>query len=222
MNLKTSAIVFAALLACTVLPSAAVAQSSGAEWHGQDTEFGSIRAPYSVDMNGQRVPVEAKIVLRKMYEDQDSRFFMFAWTVENTPMDVTFDHLLRMDTGQELPCYQKQGDGNSQLKCFVDLKDMPPTGTEIQMKGTVGSSRVGSFQVGAIVVPFTYTWNRVQMSGGLDAELYGYEDVNINQATSGGSSRLGGLGNAIPGVGLVATLAVLGGAAGLVAIVRRR
>lgn len=225
MNLKTVTLVILTLAsAATLVPMAAAQPTSSAAWRGQDNEFGSIRAPYTVDMNGERVPVEAKVVLRKNFEDKDGRFYMFAFTVENTPLDVTFDHLARADTGAEMPCYQKQGDGRSQLKCFVDLHDMPPAGTEILMKGTAGSGRLGSFQVGMIVVPFTATWMRVQMSNGLDAELYGYTQVNVLQATGSESTRdvLSGGGNFLPDVGIVGVVAAGAAAVGLAALRRRK
>lgn len=222
MNAKTPLLILALVSAATLAPLA-TAQQSNAAWHGQDSEFGSIRAPYGADMDGARVPVEAQITLRENYEDKDSRFFMFAWTVENTPLDVEFTNLIRADTGAELPCYQRQGDAHSQVKCFVDLKDMPPEGTEIIMHGTVGSSKAGSFQVGAIVVPFTYTWARVSMSNGLDAELYGYTMINVSTPTSKGKGAvIGGAGNAIPGFELIGGLAAAGVVALGLAAVRRR
>ena len=225
MNAKTPKLILALVSAAILFAPLATAQQNGSAWHGQDSEFGSIRAHYSAEMNAERTPVEAKIVLRKNYEEQDSRFFMFAWTVENTPLDVTFDSLLRTDTGAELPCYQRQGDSRSQIKCFVDLKDMPPAGTEILMHGTVGSTKSGNFQVGAIVVPFTYTWMRVPMSNGLDAELYGYTMVNVIEPTEkGGGLRadFGGNGNTIPGLGLGASVAAVAVVAVAVAALRRR
>ena len=226
MNLKTTTLVILALAsAATVVPMASAQPSSStAAWRGQDNEFGSIRAPYTTEMDGERAPVEANVILRKNFEDKDGRFYMFAFTVENTPLDVTFDHLVRADTGAEMPCYQKQGDGRSQLKCFVDLRDMPPAGTEILMKGTAGSGRLGSFQVGMIVVPFTATWQRVQMSNGLDAELYGYTQINVVKGTGQESTGgvLSGGGNPIPGVGLLGVVAAGAAAMGFVALRRRR
>ena len=224
MNTKTPIIMLALVSAAAFAPLAAAQQKTGGPaWHGQDSEFGSIRAPYSADMNGERASIEAKVVLRKNYEEKDSRFFMFAFTVENTPLDVSFDSLIRTDTGEELPCYQRQGDEKSQIKCFVDLKDMPPAGTEIIMSGTVGAGRAGNFQVGALVVPFTYTWARVPMSNGLDAELYGYTMVNVYEPTGkdGIGAKFSGPGNAIPGLGALGVAAAALLAVGLVALRRR-
>lgn len=213
------------LIACAILATPAALAQGTVSWHGQDNEFGSIRVPYAVDMDGERVPVEAKVVLRKNYEDKDSRFFMFAFDVRNTPLDVTFDHLIRTDTGAEMPCYQRQGDSKSQLKCFVDLKDMPEPGTEIIMRGTVGSGKMGNFQVGAIVLPFTYTWEKVEQSNGLPAELYGGTQVNVHGTAggSGGQAKFGGDGNFVPGLGTIGLLAGVGVAAlGMGAMRRRR
>jgi hypothetical protein len=223
MNLKTLTLVTLAFLCAATLVPAASAQAppnSSSAWRGQDNEFGSIRAPYTADLTGARVPVEAQVVLRKNFEDKDGRFYMFAFTVENTPLDVTFDHLVRADTGAEMPCYQKQGTSRDQLKCFVDLRDMPPAGTEILMKGTVGSKNAGTFQVGMIVVPFTATWTRVQMSNGLDAELYGYTQVNVAKGAAE-SKGIAGMGNGVPGLGMVGVVAAGAVAVGLLALRRR-
>lgn len=223
MNAKTLTLVTLALVsAATLAPLAAAQQppASNAAWRGQDNEFGSIRAPYMTDMNGERAPVEASIVLRKNFEEKDGRFYMFAFTTKGTPLDVTFDHLIRADTGEEMTCYQRQNDGGEN-KCFVDLHDMPPAGTEILMKGTAGSSKLGNHQIGMIVVPFTATWMRVQMSNGLDAELYGYTQINVIKATGVDESTLGGMGNKVPGVGLVGLVAAGCVAIGLAALRRR-
>lgn len=217
---KTFAI---AAMLCALMVATPAAVGQAVEWQGQDSEFGSIRAPYTATMEGDRVPVEARIVLRENYEEKDSRFFMFAFTVENTPLNIEFDNLVRMDTGEELPCYQRQGDSTSAIKCFVDLKDMPPAGTEIRMYGTVGSSKTGLHQIGAMVVPFTYTWLRVQMSNGLNAELYAGTQLNVKECP-GGKCGLGGRiqeSNPVPGVGLLGAAAAGAIAVGLVALRRR-
>lgn len=114
--IKQTALLIAALVRATAAMPATFAQTNDGAVHGQDSEFGSIRAAYSADMNGARVPVQATVTLHHNYEDGDSRFFMFAWTVEQTPLDVTFDSLVRTDTGAEMPCYQRQGDSHSQIK----------------------------------------------------------------------------------------------------------
>ncbi len=208
------------LIAFTLLATPSAFAQGGA-WHGQDNEFGSVRTPYGVEMDGQRVPIEAKIVLRKNYEEKDSRFFMFAWDVRNTPLDVTLESLIRTDTGDEMPCYDRQGSATDQVKCFVDLRDMPPEGTEILMRGTLGSSKSGSHQVGAVILPFTYRWEKVPMSNGLDSELYGHTTVNVQKATSG-NSELGGIGNKVPAPGIFGILGALGAAVGIIALRRRR
>lgn len=211
-------------LVCAMMVAVPLAQAQDtAAWQGQDSEFGKIRAPYGVDVNGERATIEAQVVLHHNYEEKDSRFFMFSFTVENHPsLDITFDHLIRTDTNEELPCYQREGTENSALKCFVDLKFMPPEGTEIKMAGTIGSDRAGTFQVGAMVVPFTYTWSRVQMSNGLNAELYAGTMVNVHQVTSGTSGAIGGSGNFVPGVGTVGLLAAAGAAVVGLGVVQQR
>lgn len=196
----------ALMIACAFLATPLASAQSGA-WHGQDNEFGSIRVPYNVEMEGERVPIEAKVVLRMNYNEQDSRFFMFAFDVRNSPLDVNFENLIRTDTGGEMPCYDRQGDSKSQIKCFVDLKEMPEPGTEIVMKGTIGSSKSGLFQIGALVVPFTYKWEKVEQSNGLPAELYGGTQVNVHGGSGG---AIGGAGNFVPGVGAIGSVFAIG------------
>lgn len=193
-----------------------------ADWQGEDSEFGSIRAPYTQTMDGQRATIEASVVLRHMYEDKDVRFYMFGFIVENSPLDVTFDHLVRADNGEELPCAKREGDAQDGIKCFVDLKYMPPVGTEIKMSGTVGSTRAGSFRAGAIVLAFDYNWLKVQTSNGLEAQLYADTLVNVQKPTAGGVDRLSGnLGNKVPGAGAIGLVAAACVAVGLLALRRR-
>lgn len=210
-------------LACAILMATTPIAQAQVEWQGQDSEFGKIRAPYTTQMDGDRVPVEARIVLLENYEEKDSRFFMFAFTVENTPLDIQFDNIVRMDTGEEMPCFKREGTSKDAIKCSVDLRDMPPEGTEIRMYGTVGSSKNGLFQVGAMVIPFTYAWARVQMSNGLNAELYAGTQVNVQKCTAG-KCGFGGAQESslpVPGVGALgiagAALVALG-----IAAMRRR
>src|SRR5690348_16508864 len=117
MDAKTLTMLAVAALLAAASPAHAQTNDQTGATHGQDAEFGSIRTPYSADMNGQRVPVEARIALHHDYQEKDSRFFMFAWSVQGTPLDVTFDSLVRTDTGKEMPCYQRQGTQNDQIKC---------------------------------------------------------------------------------------------------------
>ena len=220
---KLPAILALACAALVAIPTTA-AQTNTTDWQGQDSEFGSIRAPFAATMDGARVPVEARIVLRDNYESKDSRFFMFGFIVEPTPLDVTFDSVVRGDTGEELPCYQREGTADTAIKCHVDLKNMPPAGTEIHMRGSVGSDKKGSFNVGAIVVPFTYTWMRVQMSNGLNAELYAYTTINVKECSEKCSGVISGGGNlkGAPGVGAIGVAAAGIIAVGLLALRRRR
>lgn len=219
---KTSTLI---VLACALLVAtpAALAQNATVEWQGQDSEFGTIRAPYLATMDGARIPVEAHIVLKENYEEKESRFFMFAFTVQNTPLDVDFDSLIRTDTNEEMPCFKTEGTSRDAIKCAVDLKDMPPAGTEIRMYGTIGSSKNGQTQVGAMVIPFTYAWTRVQMSNGLNAELYAGTQVNVKSCTSG-RCGLGGFDGkgAIPGPGAIGVAGAAVIAIGLLALRRRK
>lgn len=217
--MRKNPMMFAIAGALLLLVQAASAQTN---WQGQDSEFGSIRAPYTQTVDGKRAAIEASVVLRKTYEEKDVRFYMFGFVVENTPLDVTFDHIVRADTGDELPCAKREGSPNEGIKCFVDLKYMPPVGTEIKMSGTVGSKRTGSFRVGAIVLAFDYNWQKVQMSNDLEAQLYADTLVNVQKATSGATDRLSGtLGNRVPASGALVASVGAALAVGLLALRRR-
>lgn len=216
--------IFTTLLVATLaFAGVAVAQGPSGNERGMDNEFGSVRLPYTVEVNGNHTEIVAKIVLRKNFEDKEATFYMFAWSVRGTPLDVTFDKLVRADTGKTMACGRTEGESNDQVKCFVDRKNMPPAGTEISMRGSVGSSRTGSFNVGAILQPFTYNWDPVVMANGLDAQLYGDTQVSVQSTTGGSGNRLGGLGNAVPGVGAVGAIVAIGiVAVGLAAMRRGR
>ena len=212
-----------AAFACALLLATTPVANAQVEWPGQDSEVGKIRAPYTTVMDGERVPIEARVVLLENYVEKDSRFFMFAFTVENTPLDLQFDNIVRMDTNAEMPCFKREGTSKDAIKCSVDLKDMPPEGTEIRMYGSVGASKNGLFQVGAMVIPFTYAWARVQMSNGLNAELYAGTQVNVQKCTAtrcgfGGPQESVG----VPGLGLVGVAAAACVAVGIVALRRRK
>lgn len=225
MIAKNATLTIVALVCAISLASPAVAQpGNNPTWHGQDNEFGKIRTPYHAEMNGEAVPVEASVVLLDNYEDKEARFFIFGFSVENQPgLKISFDHLVRADTGEELPCYQREGTDTTAIKCSVDLKFMPPAGTEIKMSGTVDARKAGSFQVGAIVVPLTYTWGRIQQSNGLNAELYSYTILSVNSPSlSGGGPAFIGDGNKVPGIGVLGVAAAGLAAAGLAAAGRRR
>lgn len=206
-----------------VLPTVS-AQNASIDWQGQDSEFGQIRAPFALSMEGERVPVEARIMLREYYEDQDSRFFMFGFLVENTPLDVQFDNIVRMDTGEDLPCIKREGTASTGIKCFVDLRDMPPLGVEIRMYGTIGSSKTGMHNLGAMVMAFDYLWANVKMTNGLFAQLYSGTQVNVADCT-GKCGGLSGTGNPvaqIPAPGFVGVLGAGVVAAGLFALRRKQ
>lgn len=214
-----------AAFACALLVAtpAALAQDA-VEWQGQDSEFGKIRAPYTLVMEGERVPIETRVVLLENYVEKDSRFFMFAYTVEGKPLDVQFDSLIRTDTNAEMPCFKREGTSRDAIKCSVDLRDMPEPGVEIRMYGTVGADKNGLHQIGAMVIPFTYAWARVQMSNGLNAELYAGTNVNVQECTAK-KCTIGGLQESrlpVPGVGAVGLVAVGVVALGIAAIRRKK
>ena len=197
------------VIACAVaLANTATAQTAqpNSTWRGEDNEFGSIRAPYTVDMDGgERTPVEAQVILKSLYEQKDGRFYMFSFVVTGTPLDVQLDQIIRTDTGEAMACYQIADDSEG-VKCTIDRLQMPPAGTEIKMYGTVGSNSKGTFNVGAMAIAFTATWAKIQMSNGLDAELYAGTQVIVKQPT-GGANVLNGMGNFVPGLGVAGLLA---------------
>lgn len=215
--MKTQTLTLVAIGCALALVSSATAQNAN-NLKGMENEFGSIVAPYTVDLDSGRVPVEARVTLNTHYQEKDGRFFMFAFTVEQTPLDVTFDNLIRSDTGEEMTCFKREGTSRDAIKCTVDLHSMPPIGTEIVMRGTVGSSKAGTFTLGALVLPFTATWLKIPMKSGFEAELYAGTAVNSKT----GDKALGGLGNKVPGVGLVGVLGVAAVVAIGLAALRRK
>lgn len=208
------------ILACA-LAAAPLAAAQGPT-RGMENEFGRISAPYSLDMDGARVPFEVTVVIENAYHEKDGRFYMFILDAGETQLSVSLDQVIRSDTGQELECYQRQPDPK-EFKCSVDGRGMPPVGTPITMHGTVGASKTGTFTMGAIVLPFTATWGKIQMSNGFDAELYAGTQVNVMKPTEG-SSGLAGVGNKlpVPGLGVAGIAGVTAAVAVALAVGRRR
>ncbi|HVL49776.1 MAG TPA: hypothetical protein VM889_14560 [Candidatus Thermoplasmatota archaeon] len=171
-----------ALVLASALPTALAQDPSvSREWHGQDTEFGRIRMPYQAEMQGEPIPIEARIVLQTHYTDQDGTYFLFAWDVSRQPFDVRFDKLMTA-SGSDIKVLKTES-GDGQEKWFVDIKNMPPPGTEIVMKGTLGATTKGLFPAGALVVPFNYRWEPIDMSNGVPATLYAFTQVGVNEET---------------------------------------
>ena len=216
--MKRNTLTLLALACALVVAPIATAQTPMA---GEDNEFGSLRMAYSVDMDGERVPISAEVVIEDYYHEKDGRFYMFGFDVKRTPLDVTLDQVIRTDTGQDVPCFKSEGDANSEVKCFVDGTKLPPNGTKIMLHGSVGSSKAGTFNVGALIVAFTATWVKIQMSNGLDAELYATTQVNVHSITQ---ESTGGPFNPadIPAAGAVGAVAAVGVAAVGVAALRSR
>lgn len=216
--MKRNTLTLLALACALVVAPIATAQTPMA---GEDNEFGSLRMAYSVDMNGERVPISAEVVISDYYHEKDGRFYMFGFDVQNTPLDVSLDQIVRTDTGQDLRCFQEQRDPNTQVKCFVDGTTLPPNGTKIMMHGSVGSTKTGTFNVGALIVAFTATWVKIQMSNGLDAELYASTQVNVHSASTQESTSPFNKAD-IPAAGAVGAIAAVGVAAVGVAAMRSR
>jgi len=224
MIAKTS-LLTSLVLACTLaLASPLVAAQDNSAMRGQDSEFGTVRTVYSVTVNGAPVQITGHAILKDMYTDQNSRFFMFSISVENSPsLGIKFDHLIRTDKNTELPCVRPvEGDAHSSLRCFVDLKDLPPAGTEILIEGTLDAPHQGTFQVGYNVIAFDYNYQKIKMSNGLEAEFFAYSDVSVTKATAQESSGLIGMGNKVPGVGVLGTAVAAVAAVGLLALRRRK
>lgn len=224
MNAKTSILTTLVLACALALVPPLVAAQDNSAMHGQDSEFGTVRTSYSVTVNGQPVEVTGHVILKNLYTEQDSRFFMFGISVENSPsLSIKYNHLIRTDKNTELPCVRPiEGDAHSKLNCFVDRKDLPPVGTEILIVGSVGASKQGTFQVGFPVIAFDYNYQKLKMSNGLEAELYAYSDVSVTKTTSQESTGLAGMGNKVPGLGVLGVVGAGAAAVVLVGLRRRK
>lgn len=174
-------------------PTTSPGMDTGA-MQGQDSEFGSIRAPYRTQAQaGVPAPFQAHVILKSHYADQDARFFLFGWTSQTpdvavrgagqqqgnaTSATATPTWLVRSDTQAPIPCARHETSAEGE-RCFVDAKDLPPAGTEILARGEASANRTVHAQIGLTVAAFTYSWERVKMSNGLDAELYAYTELVV-------------------------------------------
>lgn len=158
---------------------------------GDDNEFGVIRMPFQATMEGETLTIESRVVLRAHYEEQDTTYFMFAWSTEDAPpLSATFVSLKTAE-GKDLKVYEKQNEPGLE-KWFVDVKDMPPVGTEIVMTGNVDSNSKGFYPAATLVVPFNYRWEQITMTTGDQAKLYAFTNLGVNaESKSGGGSQFG-------------------------------
>lgn len=232
---KHSTIALAILLLASSA-GAAVAQSNpppgedDANETGDENEFGAIKVPYQVKMNGQEVLIEARIVVKDMYADQDATYFMFAVDTKENPALYAEVSSLQTASGEDIEVFDKQEEAEL-VQWFVDVESMPAEGTEIVFKYMVGSTQPGFFQVGALLMPFNYRWEQVTMSDDEPAKIYGATQVGVNKATKAGSgsnfkSPLGGGDDdesalPVPGMGVILAAVAIAGVA-LVAGTRRR
>jgi len=222
MIAKTPSLIAVLLAFALALAAPLAAAQENSAMHGQDSEFGSIRTPYAQVLNGQAIIVEAHLVVKNLYPEKDSRFFMLATSTENSPsLTAVIDKVVRTDTNEALPCMKRETQKLSD-QCFVDLKHMPPAGTEILIRAKVDAARAGSFQVGFPVIAFTYNWEKVKMSNGLEAELYGYSQVNVQKPTLSESTGIFGNGNKVPGIGAVGAVLAVAGVAAVLGLRRRK
>lgn len=227
---KSRAIRALAVLIALLLPVApAAAQNS--EPHsqssttGEDNEFGSIRTPYQMEVSGEPVIVEATVVLHEHYQDQKATFFMFAWDTQSAPAVDAEYIALETKTGEALKVTEVQSEPEL-VKWFVDVEDLPGVGATIVMRAEVDVRSKGFFSVAAMVVPFNYRWEQVQMSDGAQAKLYGFTQLGVNQETTSEAEapRFGDAGGGklpVPNVGAAVAVAAIGGVA-LAAGRRRR
>ncbi len=225
---RIAVILVGLLIIVPFLPTAAAQGNS--QWHGQDNEFGSIRMKFQDAIVGEPIEVEAHITLKTLYEDKRVTYFMFAFTAEGQPLCVNWDYI-GTEGGDGFSFFKEEGsNGDPVIKKFVEDTQMPPPGQKIVLKGTVGAADRGLMQVGALIVPFNYKWEKVTMKNGLPADLFSFTQFGVNKETpgcsatgsSGGGSLVGNLRENLtpaPGAALVATAVAI--AAGIV-VWRRR
>lgn len=217
----SSAVAAALLLSILVVAPSAAAQPTvmnarcgEKEWHGEENEFGRICMKFQEPMTGTSVPVEARITLHHLYDDRDSAYFLIGFLGDGTPFTFS-DVRLTTGDGKEITLF-KRDDKPRSVQLFVDVADMPPAGTELRLSGKVDSCERGLYQLGALVQPFNYRWQRILMNNGEPADLYSFTQVGVNKASCDGG--IPGLPKvSVPGAGTFAAVAAVAGVAVLVA-----
>ena len=182
------------------------AQCGDKDWHGEANEFGKICMRFQDSMMGAAIPTEARITLNHLYEDRDAAYFLVMFAAEGTPLKVS-DVALTVD-GEPIPIYKSEGE----TKLFIDIQDMPPAGKTMVLSGTVDSCDRGLYQIGALIQPFNYRWQKLVMANGEQADLFGFTQIGVNEASCKGG--LPGLPKVdAPAGGLLASIAALGAVA---------
>lgn len=179
------------------------------DWHGDTNEFGKMCMKFQETMLGEAIAVEARITLNHLYEDRDAAYFLIQFNTDMTPFtmsDITLTH-----DGNEIPLYKREGD-----KLFVDIADMPSAGETFVLGATANACERGLYQLGALIQPFNYRWQRIVMGDGQPADLYAFTQVGVNEASCSGG--IPGLPKVSPAGGLVGAVAALA----LVAVAARK
>lgn len=201
-----------ALLGLVLAPTALAQNNANCgdkDWHGETNEFGRICMMFQSSMLGEPIPVEAKITLNHLYEDRDAAYFLIQFNTENTPF--TMQNVALKHKGADIPLYKREGD-----KLFVDIADMPPAGETFVLSATADACERGLYQLGALIQPFNYRWQRIVMGDGQPADLYGFTQVGVNEASCSGG--IPGLPKMAPAGGLIGAVAALS----LVAVAARK
>jgi hypothetical protein len=189
--------------------------------------MGDAQALYQDTIDHQSKEFVAKFWLNTLYRDRGVTYFLFALDLQRTPLTGTFDALLDDSSGHAIPVYKTEVDANGALiKWWIDIANMPPAGTPIEMHATIGSTGDGQFPAGALVMPFDYHWNQINSTTGTPEQLYIFTEYTVTNPTSNGCSgslcSVVGVHSPVPALGAVASLGAIGLAAAIAVVSRRR
>lgn len=163
------------------------APSAPQGWSEQANEFGVGQAVFQDLIDGEPRPFEARFYLNTHYPEKGVTYFLFAVVTKQTPLTASFDALVDGSTGADIPVYKRDtAEGGTVIQWFVDGANMPAPGTPIVVRATIGSTGEGQYQAGALVQPFNYKWEPVNMASGTPASLYVGTQYGINRATESG------------------------------------
>ncbi|MHB8585281.1 MAG: hypothetical protein ACYDDF_05520 [Thermoplasmatota archaeon] len=156
-------------------------------WHDQSGDMGDAQALYQDIIDGSTREFVAKFWITDYFQNQGVTYFLFALDLQRTPLVGSFDSLINTANGKPIPVYKVETDANGELiKWWIDIANMPPPGTEIDLHATIGSTGSGQYPAGAMALPFNYRWEQINSASGTPEQLYILTEYTVNNPTQSG------------------------------------
>lgn len=227
MKSKLAILAAGVLLAVATLAGSAAAQDQSSGGYTTVTiqgnektasnEMGWTKMLNQVEMNSTCTNLETLIHFNTYLDDTSHRgtYYMFQVIWNQNPIQVSEVALQTVDGGA-IKIHEQGPEGDVAWKLTVRKWDMPPLGTDMKLTFNVCGDKRGLWEVGSIVMVFDDAWNKVKMTGGVEAEIFNSAKLLVMNGDGPAGGRNGGPGgllNRVPAPLVPLALGSLGVAA---------